>query len=1065
MAVDPYYEMAVFRDADLEALRANLVSAYGFQCLTAGVTRYDYMRRNPLSDTGNVAISSDRPSNFSGYSLDFSTDYVSITDAAQDGLDITGAMTISCWAKMDSNTSSAYIVGKYDSGSSNCSYLLYKRYSGGTYTFRFYVSVDGIGANTVWVESASVSINTWYHIVCRYIPSTEISIFVNGTEYVETTGIPASLYNGSADFIVGAGKSSGTPTAYFDGHVFALYIWNTDLSDTLVDKLYTNPNPLIRPDVRQMWLFRGFWLDSTIEAYADYLQAGWRMEEGGGRRTDSGGGYLYLDVKSGSVGQTTGKKGYAALFNGGSANHLYKASTAYLKFATDPFTFSFWIKAAHPGGALWIGGTYASGNGEFLYLLNTDGTIRFRVYTDGVSYVEFTSTDAIKDDDWSHVVLRFTPSTEMAIFIDGEKSIYTTSIPATIFSGTADFTIGGYSTAASLVGAMDEFFIWRAALSDAACEALYNDGSGVSFERPYRFGDATIQQHDQYFDRGYKLDVQNGWRHDPISYNFLYRGAANLEPGSAVGLDDYAVQTNRTAGSVRLYQPGYSYADGQSKVTISCWFKQDEIGYNGLIVGDVGTGTVEKCSVGIDSTNKLRVRIYDNAQRNFQSVSTLTDTASYHHLVLAVDTENQTVKAWIDNTLWIDDTGTLSGSSITTDTNEVLVGSGYFVGGFYYKTQEIDEIYIWHEAFTATEVSALYNSGVGKFILRFEGQQESQLSISRDIKTFHLSALDAERDWVRELRESQLIAERGIYRTIESYLISERDWLRSLRESQLIAERDIFKYVESEIIADRYIRAMKTSENIFEREYLVLQQSLLNAERNIYTWHYSDVDSDRAYRVFKPSDLDMLRSWRQFIEVGSGPGAGFARHHFTVYGADVYIDGVWKGFIDFDDGEDTLPNIPVPDGDHTVEIRMSKWFWPQCRTTKRSYFTVTGGELQPAQVIPAVANLAAEIVRANVVLTWNADWNDEFTEPSFTGFGLWTSPTTPVNISGAPLTTISYSGTEALYQTSYSGVAADHYAAIAGYLGSERGTSQEVFVDFWTTAPISPLNQRLDEME
>jgi len=1102
MAIDPYYEMAVFRDPSLEATRTSLVSAWGFNCPTAGVTRYDYMRRNPLSDTGSVASSSDKPTNFWGYSLDFSTDYVSISDANQDGLDITGPMTMSCWVQLDPQTTSSYIVGKFDGGNNARCYLLYKRYSGGNYTFRFYVSGDGV--NTVWAESAAVSTGVWYHIVCRYVPSTEISIFVDGTEYINTTSIPASIFDGSADFIVGAAKSGGVPTAYYDGHVDELYVWNTALSDDLVSRLYVNTKTTIPPDPRQMWLFRGFFLDNTIEAYSGDLQAVWRMEEGGSRRWEQC-GYLWLGVKSGSVGYTTGMKGFAASFNGVGSNYLYRASESKFQFATDPFTISFWIKAEHPASDMWIGGKYeaTSTDREYLYRLLADGTIGFYVYysTDS-SNVSVVSTNSIKDNEWSHVVLRFEHSAEITVFVDGVKTTNTTSIPATINAGSADFTVGGYSTTHTLTGAIDEFYLWRAAISDSACSALYNDDNGRFFERPYRFANSVLQQHEQYFVRAWKLDIQNGWRNDPIGYQYLIRAAG--EPGYATGKDDYALQTDRTGSSVRL-QIGTSYSDGQEEVTISCWFKQDELGYNGLIIGDAGNSNQEKCCVGITNTNYLRVRVYDSAQRNFQSASTFTDTASWHHLVLVVDTVNQTVKLWIDNTLWIDDTGTLSGSPITVDTNITLVGSGFFGGGWYYKTQRVDEIYIWHKAFTATEVAALYNDGDGEFIERFRGEQESQINGEREMRVFKPSEVIAERGWLRDMRESQVDAERGIYKVTESHNVfdrqmrafkpsyifakrgistligttfegwrnfyritqnqinADRGWLRDIYTTPIYAERGIYKTTESHNIFERYIRNTQESPQIFNRGWYVLTQSQLHAEREYRVFRPSNNIFIRAYRVFKPSYIFSEREIRVFVTVGAGPEGGLgSRHYFTVDGADVYIDGVWKGFIDFARGETTLPGIPLADGDHILELRMSKWFWPRCRTTKRYYFTVTGGELLPKTAIPDVDDLQYNVVRAVVNLTWEAVWNEEFTEPDFTGFGVWFSATSPVPISGPPAATVYYDVNVARYLLSYTPTAS-HYVRVAGYKNSERGDDEEIFVDVGIAPPDSPENQYLIE--
>ena len=161
---------------------------------------------------------------------------------------------------------------------------------------------------------------------------------------------------------------------------------------------------------------------------------------------------------------------------------------------------------------------------------------------------------------------------------------------------------------------------------------------------------------------------------------------------------------------------------------------------------------------------------------------------------------------------------------------------------------------------------------------------------------------------------------------------------------------------------------------------------------------------------------------------------------------------------------DTLSGIALADGDHTIELKMSKWFWPLCETTKRFYVTVTGGELVPPVTIPAVVDLESLVRRATVKLTWIADWNETFEDPDFTGFGVWRSTTTPVDISGAPSITVAYSGAQLLHTTSYIPTTSE-YVAVAGYKDSSRGAYEEIYVPYWTTEPDEPLNQRLVETE
>ena len=69
---------------------------------------------------------------------------------------------------------------------------------------------------------------------------------------------------------------------------------------------------------------------------------------------------------------------------------------------------------------------------------------------------------------WRFIVGRFTPSTEVALFVDGEKTINTTAVPASIFNSTQAFEIGRFAANNSTVfnGKTRDIFICAAALSD-----------------------------------------------------------------------------------------------------------------------------------------------------------------------------------------------------------------------------------------------------------------------------------------------------------------------------------------------------------------------------------------------------------------------------------------------------------------------------------------------------------------------------------------------------------------------------------------------------------------------
>src|SRR5690606_32777454 len=76
---------------------------------------------------------------------------------------------------------------------------------------RFSVSSNGTDATVKTVESTvKPRVGRWEFLVARFTPSTELALFLSGKKDVNTSSIPATLWNSSSPFTVGAYGGSGT---------------------------------------------------------------------------------------------------------------------------------------------------------------------------------------------------------------------------------------------------------------------------------------------------------------------------------------------------------------------------------------------------------------------------------------------------------------------------------------------------------------------------------------------------------------------------------------------------------------------------------------------------------------------------------------------------------------------------------------------------------------------------------------------------------------------------------------------------------------------------------------
>lgn len=192
---------------------------------------------NHLADNNTVGSGSGQW----GTAADFERDngeYFSIADASHTGLDVTGAMTLSFWAKRESTGAAHILMQKYVETGSQRSYSTNFRPDNDQLNF----TVNNNGVNDTAVNSTTTfSTGTWYHIAAVYNPSSSLKIYVNGTQDAEnTSSIPASLHNGSAPFHIGAASESPSSSNSMDGLIKDGRVSSTARSASWISTEYNN---------------------------------------------------------------------------------------------------------------------------------------------------------------------------------------------------------------------------------------------------------------------------------------------------------------------------------------------------------------------------------------------------------------------------------------------------------------------------------------------------------------------------------------------------------------------------------------------------------------------------------------------------------------------------------------------------------------------------------------------------------------------------------------------------------------------------------------------------------
>ncbi len=214
-------------------LTTNLISYYKLEDTT------DFYSTNNLTNNGTATFVAGKVNNAVNL-LSASSQYLSITDASQSGLDINSDFSIFCWFL--TNTASAYqfIVSKNDFGTTNI--LSYSFGTDNANHLRLTISSNG----TVDIEKFStgtLNTATWYYVGVTYNKTAgTCAFYINGSASGTGSSLPTSINNNNVDVMIGAIKNNGTPAYFVNGKIDELGIWSKTLSTTEVTDLYNGGN-------------------------------------------------------------------------------------------------------------------------------------------------------------------------------------------------------------------------------------------------------------------------------------------------------------------------------------------------------------------------------------------------------------------------------------------------------------------------------------------------------------------------------------------------------------------------------------------------------------------------------------------------------------------------------------------------------------------------------------------------------------------------------------------------------------------------------------------------------
>ncbi len=549
--------------------KLNEISIFNYILSESQIT-YLYELNNPMAITGAEPIAyyplgdNSNPTSLAGYpnvsvggsvfSFDGSDDYINLGDLSNIGVSNASAVSVSLWFKKDGDGN--YVLFELKEGSSKIALQSYLANG-------LYIYINNVSYNV----AVTVANNEWHNIMLVFdgngdLDADRLKLYFNGSN------ITGGTYSASVPTAVGAFTSSmssnigRTPaTAYFDGELSNVQVFNTALSSTEITTLYNNGSPL-----------------TSMSGFSSLL-AWYKLDNS----------EIYNNTSTEwSIDNNQNPSTYKSSLNFNS-DGISIASTATTPInPTGDYSISAWVNPSNVTTANQIFTKYGNTDSTraFGFLIHTDGKLRLLQRATGVTNNTF-SANSILANVWTHVaVVRSESNESVSLYING---VLDGGVQENDFipnnGGTEDLRIGRNNSTPSITyftGQISNVSIFNTELSSSQIQTIYNNGTpeasiSNSPTSWYKLNNTTTGIQDS-------AGSNNGTNEGATEY----AGFVNALGGESDGMNS----TNLIQSTLYRQSPYSSYSvifnatdsfdfnnassnmmSGKTDISISAWFK------------------------------------------------------------------------------------------------------------------------------------------------------------------------------------------------------------------------------------------------------------------------------------------------------------------------------------------------------------------------------------------------------------------------------------------------------------------------------------------------------------
>lgn len=401
-----------------------------------------------------------------GASMDFersNSDYLSISDSAQTGLDITGDITLETWVNVESAPGAGV---EYEIMAKGSAYILAYVDVSGTKKLRLSLN-DGNGWETYDVNQ-DLGTGSWKWVAVRWNSSTSTAeFFVDASSVGTASGLFTSINDSSGSFTI---SSSAKP---FDGKIDEVRVWSTHRTQKKIvgdrqDEIDANTTDLA-----------GYWrLNNTTKGYANGNDLTKNNSPSFSTNipstlpngetyiidTDKPYNFTTIDIASNGILQVKEARGQSLELDRSNDEwvEISDSEQTGLDLSGD-FTIEAWIRPTDDTNHGIVSKWNSDLAYRFYYDNFEDNRLVLDLSSDGstTERVDATSLD-ISKNEWTHVVVTLDDSTNEAEFLVNGSSVGTAtfSTVTSIHDSSAQFAIGGYSGSGTFTGQLDEVRVW-----------------------------------------------------------------------------------------------------------------------------------------------------------------------------------------------------------------------------------------------------------------------------------------------------------------------------------------------------------------------------------------------------------------------------------------------------------------------------------------------------------------------------------------------------------------------------------------------------------------------------